>query len=137
LNRPKLTISVDEARKKISLQLKRGKAIQEYSITSEHDLESVNSQRLLWHDSTKNLLESIDANSVLVAKFHYLTPSISSGTDNIVAKMQEFKYNMKKDLNNLQSIYNSLDFIPDFKIDKNSNVSNKRKATRHKNTNRT
>lgn len=137
MNRPKLTISVDEARKKISLQLKRGKAIQEYSITSEHDLESVNSQRLLWHDSTKNLLESIDANSVLVAKFHYLTPSISSGTDNIVAKMQEFKYNMKKDLNNLQSIYNSLDFIPDFKIDKNSNVSNKRKATRHKNTNRT
>jgi len=128
LSRPKLTISVDEARKKISLQLKRGKAIQEYSITSERDLESVNSQRLLWHDSTKNLLESIDANSVLVAKFHYLTPSISSGTDNIVAKMEEFKYNMKKDINNLQSIYNSLDFIPDFKIGKNSNISNKKKS---------
>jgi len=128
LSRPKLTISVDEARKKISLQLKGGKAIQEYNITSEHDLESANSQRLLWHDSTKNLLESIDANSVLAAKFHYLTPSISSGTDNIVAKMQEFKYNMKKDINNLQSIYNSLDFIPDFKMGKNSNISNKKKS---------
>lgn len=128
MSRPKLTISVDEARKKISLQLKSGKAIQEHNITSEHDLESVNSERLLWHDSTKNLLESIDANSVLVAKFHYLTPSISSGTDNIVAKMQEFKYNMKKDINNLQSIYNSLDFIPDFKMGKNSNISNKKKT---------
>lgn len=128
MSRPKLTISVDEARKKISLQLKSGKAIQEYSITSEHDLESLNSQRLLWHDSTKNLLESIDANSVLVAKFHYLTPPIDTGTDNIVAKIQEFKHNMKKDINNLQSIYNSLDFIPDFKMGKNSNVSNKKKS---------
>jgi len=127
LSRPKLTISVDEARKKISLQLKRGKAIQEYSITSEHDLESLNSQRLLWHDSTKNLLESIDANSVLVAKFHYLAPPIDTGTDNIVAKMQEFKHNMKKDLYNLQAIYNSLDFIPDVKISKNSNISKKKK----------
>ncbi|MGQ0638295.1 MAG: hypothetical protein ACT4N1_02890 [Nitrososphaerota archaeon] len=129
MNRPKLTVSVDEARKKISLQLKRGRAIQEYNITSERDLESVNSQRLLWHDYTKNLLESMDANSVLVEKFHYLTPSISSGTDNLVAKIHEFKYNMKKDVNNLQSIYNSLDFIPNFKMGKNSNISNKRKAS--------
>lgn len=126
MSRPKLTVSVREARKEINLQLEKGKAIQEHSIVSEEGLESINSQRLLWHDETKNLLESIDANSVLVAKFHYLTTPIDTSTDNIMAKIQEFKHNMKKDLYNLQAIYNSLDLIPDVKIGKSSNTSKKR-----------
>ena len=118
MNRPNLTISKDDARKKIRLQLRRGHTIQKYNITSEADLDSANSKREMWYDYTKNLLESIDDNSVLVAQFHYLTPMMSSGEETLSEMIRGFKHSMDKNVNNLQSIYDGIGLLKSLKTNK-------------------
>ncbi|SHO47625.1 HNH endonuclease [Nitrosotalea sinensis] len=116
--RPKFTIPIEEAHKRIDLQLRQGRTIQKYNIFSESDLKAANIQRSKWYDKTKNLLELIDDNQILVKQFHYLTPTLSSGERDLDEMVHDFRYRMDKDLKNLQSIYDSIDLLKDLKIHK-------------------
>lgn len=95
---------------------------------SEAELDVANSKRKTWYDYTKNLLESIDDNSILVKQFHYLTPTASSGEGTLPEKMHDFTHHIDKDVNNLQSIYNGLDLMTNSKT-KSSNVKKDKKRT--------
>jgi len=110
--KPKLNISVDEAQQKIDLQLTRGKSIAKFTIRSVKDLETCESMRHEWYDFTKSLLESVDDNNELVNDFHYLTPTIAvAGKKSLNERAHGFRYHMKKDLENLQAIYNKLPLL--------------------------
>jgi len=111
----KLTVSIDEAKKRVTKQLERGKTISKFPITSVQDLETVESRRSEWYEQTKNLLEEIDENSTLVKDFHYLTPSAQSGTRTLQDRVDDFRFDMKKDVKNLQSISDRLELIADLK----------------------
>lgn len=115
---PKLTVSVDEAQEKIALQLTRGKRISRFLIRSVKDLEACESRYYQWHDFTKSLLEYIDSNHVLVKDFHYLTPSVSSGTRSLLERIRGFRYNIRKDVDNLQSIYKKIPLLKKPKVKK-------------------
>ena len=60
-------------------------------------------------------LEEIDENSILVKDFHYLTPTASSGERSIQDRVDDFRYNMKKDVNNLESISKRIEIIKEVK----------------------
>lgn len=129
--KPKLTIPIVDVLKRINVQLRRGRTIQKYNVFSASDLETANIQRRKWYDDTKNLLELIDDNDILVEQFHYLTSTLSTGEMDFDEKIHDFRYHMDKNMNDLQSIYDSIGLLQDLKIhkDKIKNTKKPRKLT--------
>ena len=106
MKKPKIRIPMDEAQIKIKIQLRRGETISKFPITDLNYLMAVEEKRSEWYNDTKNLLEEIDENSVLVNDFHYLTPTVVVGVKSTQDRVNDFRHQMKKDVSKLQSILN-------------------------------
>lgn len=119
----KLIVSTDEALERLTLQLTRGSTISKFTIGSISDFDIIKDRYEEWHDVTKSLLEIIDKNLVLVDDFHYLTPTMSSGNEGLTERVNHFRFMIKKDLNNLKSIYN--------KISLEKSIKTKKKVKKH------
>lgn len=125
---PKITIPLIDALMKIDIQLRRGKTIQKVAITSMSILTTVEERRLEWHSQIKNILESIDENDVLVDDFHYLTPSISSGSSILNDRVHSFRFHMDKDVQNLASIKHRIQLMIEIKQKEITSGLNKKKS---------
>jgi len=129
MKKPKIIIPFDDAEKQIKKQLRRGKTISKFSIKDKKDLDTVEDRRSEWYDYTKNLLEAIDENSVLVKDFHYLTPTALSGTRSMDDRIHDFRSNMEKDVINLESILSYIKILKEIKKKPSTKKDKKRRLT--------
>jgi len=129
MKKPKIIIPLDDAGRKIKTQLRRGKAISKFSIRDKNDLKTVEERRSEWYDQTKNLLEEIDENSILVKDFDYFTPTVSSGEREIQDRVNDFRNDMEKDVSNLQSISKHIEIMKEIKKKPPTKKDKKRSLT--------
>lgn len=105
----RLRVTLDEARRKISEQIEKGRAIKAIKPNSWDDLHVAEGQAFKWREYTRNILRSVFVDESACNSFARMT-SNAAPWSMLPQAIAILNRNMDRDLTRLESILESLDF---------------------------
>jgi predicted nucleotide-binding protein len=115
LPKPHLTIPRSEATDKLSDRISLGKKIHDTDVQSEVELDTLKSERKIWHDYNKDLLSTIFSNERIAKEYESNSHGaiFMGGTRSLSEEIGDFRESMQYKLNSLQSVVGRLELFPE------------------------
>lgn len=109
---PKLIVSREEAKEKLTKQLERGKEIQNIQINSKESLDSAWSTEKKWIDYVSEMLQRFFDNESVKEDFMYTHGSMRMAM-NFYEQLENFNNDLNAKITELESIIERLELIPE------------------------
>lgn len=125
---PSLTVSREEAEKKIEVQIKKGKEIKNLNILDRDGLDRARLKRKKWSKYNTELLSRLFTDSTLADEYNHFGGAVIPMNPSLEWLIKDFDDHIDESITRLESIVERLELIPepmDYSKNNNTNKSKK------------